>query len=101
MCHICGRGVANDRGKGPEIGNAGDLHCLQKGLILSQAKCLVPNKDFLAFWALIGSLLVLGAVHVVYLKPVWLSVCSCGHRLYDNYSSVYNRENRWDDYDMG
>ena len=38
-------------------------------LVLSQAKCLVPNKDFLAFWALIGSLLVLGAVHVVYLKP--------------------------------
>ena len=38
-------------------------------LILSQAKCLVPNKDFLAFWALIRSLLVLGAVHVVYLKP--------------------------------
>ena len=50
-----GRGVANDRGKGPEIGNEGDVHCLQNGLILSQAKCivlvlspakcLVPNKD--------------------------------------------------------
>ena len=38
-------------------------------LILSQAKCLVPNKDLLAFWALIRSLLVLGAVPVVYLKP--------------------------------
>ena len=50
-----GRGVANDGGKGPEMGDEGDVHCLQKGLILSQAKCmvlilspakcLVPNKD--------------------------------------------------------
>ena len=45
-----GRGVANDRGKGPEIGNEGDVHCLQKGLILSQTECLyikdlVLNKD--------------------------------------------------------
>ena len=38
-------------------------------LILSPAKCLVPSKDFLAFWALIRSLLVLVAVHVVCLKP--------------------------------
>ena len=45
MCDMRGRGVANDRGKGPEIGDEGDVHCLQKGLILSQAKCLVPNKD--------------------------------------------------------
>ena len=55
MCDMRGRGVANDRGKGPEIGNEGDVHCLQNGLILSQAKrlvlilsqakCLVPNKD--------------------------------------------------------
>ena len=36
-----GRGVANDGGKGPEMGDEGDVHCLQKGLILSQAKCLV------------------------------------------------------------
>ena len=41
MCDMRGRGVANDRGKGPEIGNEGDVHCLQKGPILSQAKCLV------------------------------------------------------------
>ena len=39
-----------DRGKGPEFGNEGDLHCLQKGLILSQTECLyikdlVLNKD--------------------------------------------------------
>ena len=34
--------------------------------ILSQAKCLVPNKDL--FWHF-GPLLVLGAVHVVYLRP--------------------------------
>ena len=46
-------------------------------LILSKAGCLcikdlVLNKDpfFLAFWVLIGSLLVLGAVHVVCSKPV-------------------------------
>ena len=38
-------------------------------LILSPAKRLVPNKDLFAFWALIRSLLVLGAVPVVYLKP--------------------------------
>ena len=44
-------------------------------LILSQAKCLyiedlVLNKDpFWHFGVLIRSLLVLGAVHVVYLKP--------------------------------
>ena len=49
----------------------------------------------MAFWALVRSLLVLGAVHVVYLKPVWLSVCSCGHRLYDNYSSVYRADVLW------
>ena len=45
-----GRGVANDRGKGPEMGGEGDVHCLQKGLILSQTECLyikdlVLNKD--------------------------------------------------------
>ena len=51
MFDTCGRGVANDRGKGPEIGNAGDLHCLQKGLILSQAKCLVL-KVKLSVWSL-------------------------------------------------
>ena len=26
---------------------------------------------------------------------VWLSVCSCGHRLYDNYSSVYRADVLW------
>ena len=41
MCDTCGRGVANDRGKGPGNGDEGDVHCLQNGLILSQAKCLV------------------------------------------------------------
>ena len=41
MCDMRGRGVANDRGKGPEIGDEGDVHCLQNGLMLSQAKCLV------------------------------------------------------------
>ena len=45
-----GRGVANDGGKGPEMGDEGDVHCLQKGLILSQTECLyikdlVLNKD--------------------------------------------------------
>ena len=45
MCDTCGRGVANDGGEGPEIGNEGDVHCLKNGLILSQAKCLVLNKD--------------------------------------------------------
>ena len=50
MCDMRGRGVANDRGKGPEIGNEGDVHCFQKGLILSQTECLyikdlVLNKD--------------------------------------------------------
>ena len=49
MCDTRGRGVA--RGKGPEIGNAGDLHCLQKGLILSQAKYLVL-KVKLSVWSL-------------------------------------------------
>ena len=75
MCDMRGRGVANDRGKGPEIGDEGDVHCPQKGLILSQTECLyikdlVLNKDlFFAFWDLIRSLFVLGAVHVVCLKP--------------------------------
>ena len=74
MCDTRGRGVA--RGKGPEIGNEGGLHCLQKGLSLSQTECLyirdlVLNKDLFlfAFWDLIRSLFVLGAVHVVCLKP--------------------------------
>ena len=66
-----GRGVANDRRKGPEMGDEGDVDCLQKGLILSQTECLyikdlVLNKDL--FWHF-GSLLVLGAVHVVCLEP--------------------------------
>ena len=26
---------------------------------------------------------------------VWLSVCSCGHRLYNNYSSVYRADVLW------
>ena len=26
-----GRGVSNDGGKGPEVGDEGDVHCLQKG----------------------------------------------------------------------
>ena len=51
MCDMRGRGVANDRGKGPEIGNEGDVHCLQNGLILSQAKCLVL-KVKLSVWSL-------------------------------------------------
>ena len=74
MCDTRGRGVA--RGKGPEIGNEGGLHCLQNGLSLSQTECLyirdlVLNKDLFlfAFWDLIRSLFVLGAVHVVCLKP--------------------------------
>ena len=46
-----GRGVANDGGKGPEMGDEGDVHCLQKGLILSQAKCLVL-KVKLSVWSL-------------------------------------------------
>ena len=33
MCDTRGRGVA--RGKCPEIGNEGGLHCLQSGLSLS------------------------------------------------------------------
>ena len=49
MCDTRGRGVA--RGKGPEIGNEGDVHCLQNGLILSQAKCLVL-KVKLSVWSL-------------------------------------------------
>ena len=67
MCDTHGRGVA--RGKGPEIGNEGGLHCLQNGLSLSQTECLyirdlVLNKDLFlfAFWDLIRSLFVLGAV---------------------------------------
>ena len=74
MCDTRGRGVA--RGKGPEIGNEGGLHCLQNGLSLSQTECLyirdlVLNKDLFlfAFWDLIRSLFVLGAVHVVCLRP--------------------------------
>ena len=48
MCDTRGRGVA--RGEGPEIGNEGGLHRLQKGLSLSQTECLyirdlVLNKD--------------------------------------------------------
>ena len=63
--------MANDRGKGPEIGDEGDVHCPQKGLILSQTECLyikdlVLNKDLFGHF---GSLLVLEAVHVVCLKP--------------------------------
>ena len=50
MCDMRGRGVANDRGKGPEIGNEGDVHCLQKGLILSQTECLVL-KVKLSVWS--------------------------------------------------
>ena len=34
-------GCGRDGGKGPEIGDEGDVHCLQNGLMLSQAKCLV------------------------------------------------------------
>ena len=41
MCDMRGRGVAYDRGKGLELGNEVGVHCLQNGLILSQAKCLV------------------------------------------------------------
>ena len=74
MCDTRGRGVA--RGKGPEMGNEGGLRCLQNGLSLSQTECLyirdlVLNKDLFlfAFWDLIRSLFVLGAVHVVCLKP--------------------------------
>ena len=65
-----GRGVANDGGKGPEMGDEGDVHCLQKGLILSQTECLyikdlVLNKDlfgilgpYLYFRVLIFTILV-------------------------------------------
>ena len=67
MCDTRGKGVA--RGKGPEIGNEGGLHCLQNGLGLSQTECLyirdlVLNKDLFlfVFWDLIRSLFVLGAV---------------------------------------
>ena len=59
MCDTRGRGVA--RGKGPEIGNEGGLHCLQNGLSLSRTECLyirdlVLNKDFfcLPFGTLLG-----------------------------------------------
>ena len=38
-------------------------------LILSQAKCLVPNKDLFGILGPIRSSLGLGAVHVVCLKP--------------------------------
>ena len=41
MCDMRERGVATDRGKGPEFGNEVGMHCLQDGLILSQAKCMV------------------------------------------------------------
>ena len=41
MCDIRGRGVANDRRQGPEMGDEGDVHCLQKGLILSQTECFI------------------------------------------------------------
>ena len=51
MCDMRVRGVANDRGKGPEIGNEGDVHCLQNGLNSSQAKCLVL-KVKLSVWSL-------------------------------------------------
>ena len=59
--------VNNDRGKGPEIGNEGGLHCLQKGLSLSQTECLyirdlVLNKDlfYLHFGTLLGPCLFWG-----------------------------------------
>ena len=65
MCDTRGRGVA--RGKGPEIGNEGGLHCLQKGLSLSQTECLyirdlVLNKDlfYLHFGTLLGPCLFWG-----------------------------------------
>ena len=48
-------GCGHDGGKGPEIGDEGGVHCLQNGLILSQAKCLVPNKDLLGpYWVLVS-----------------------------------------------
>ena len=31
MCEMRGRGVANDGGKGPDMGDEGGVHCLQKG----------------------------------------------------------------------
>ena len=46
-----GREVASDGGKGPEMGDEGDVHCLQKGLILSQTECLVL-KVKLSVWSL-------------------------------------------------
>ena len=54
MCDMRGRGVANDRGKGPEIGNEGDVHCLQNGLSIRD---LVLNKDlfYLPFGTLLGT----------------------------------------------
>ena len=67
--------MANDRGKGPEIGNEGGLHCLQNGLSLSQTECLyirdlVLNKDlfYLPFGTLLGPCLFWGSA-VVCLKP--------------------------------
>ena len=56
MCDMRGRGVANDRGKGPEIGDEGDVHCPQKGLILSQTECLYINKDLVLNKDLFGIL---------------------------------------------
>jgi hypothetical protein len=41
MCDMRERGVATDRGKGPEFGNEVGMHGFQDGLILSPAKCLV------------------------------------------------------------
>ena len=35
MCDMRERGVATDRGKGPEFGNEVGMHCLQDGLSLS------------------------------------------------------------------
>ena len=59
MCDTRGRGVA--RGKGPEIGNEGGLHCLQSGFCI---KDLVLKRTFFlfSFWDLIRFLFVLGAV---------------------------------------
>ena len=57
MCDTRGRGVA--RGKGPEIGNEGGLHCLQSGLCIRD---LVLNKDlfYLPFGTLLGPCLFWG-----------------------------------------
>ena len=66
MCDMRGRGVDNDRGKGPEIGDEGDVHCPQKGLILSQTECLyikdlVLNKDLFGIFG-----------------PCWFGGSACG-----------------------